>query len=54
MARPDALELAEREGLAGLDAALAELLGRAGLSEPETGEELAAEHANGAPAGPDG
>jgi ribonuclease P protein component len=32
VARPDALELAEREGLAGLDAALAELLGRAGLS----------------------
>ena len=31
VARPDALELAEREGLAGLDAALAELLGRAGL-----------------------
>jgi len=35
VARPDALELAEREGLAGLDAALAELLGRAGLSEDE-------------------
>ncbi len=30
---PDALELAEREGLAGLDAALTELLGKAGLSE---------------------
>jgi ribonuclease P protein component len=33
VARPDALELAEREGLAGLDAALTELLGKAGLSE---------------------
>src|SRR5262249_31069083 len=42
VARPDALELAEREGLAGLDSALAELLGRAGLSEPGEGEELAA------------
>jgi len=48
VARPDALELAEREGLAGLDAALTELLAKAGLSEdePEAGgastEELAA------------
>jgi len=33
VARPDALELAEREGLAGLDAALTELLEKAGLSE---------------------
>jgi ribonuclease P protein component len=33
VARPDALELAEREGLAGFDAALAELLVRAGASE---------------------
>jgi len=40
VARPDALELAEREGLAGLDAALAELLGRAGLNdEAEGGQE---------------
>jgi ribonuclease P protein component len=31
VARPDALELAEREGLDGVDAALAELLSRAGL-----------------------
>ncbi len=40
VARPDALELAEREGLAGLDAALAELLGRAGLRE-QAGQEAA-------------
>jgi ribonuclease P protein component len=33
VARPDALGLAEREGLAGLDASLSELLGRAGLRE---------------------
>ena len=33
VARPDALELAEREGLAGLDAALAELLARATSGE---------------------
>jgi ribonuclease P protein component len=31
VARPDALELAEREGLGGLDAALSELLARAGM-----------------------
>jgi ribonuclease P protein component len=30
VARPDALELVEREGLAGVQAAVAELLGRAG------------------------
>lgn len=35
VARPDALELAEREGLAGFDSALAELLARAGAA-PET------------------
>jgi len=35
VARPDALDLAEREGLAGLDAALSELLGRAGLSSAD-------------------
>jgi ribonuclease P protein component len=31
VARPEARELAEREGLAGIDGALAELIGRAGL-----------------------
>jgi ribonuclease P protein component len=31
VARPDALELAEREGLEGIEAALGELLARAGL-----------------------
>lgn len=31
VARPDALELAEREGLAGMVASLGELLGRSGL-----------------------
>jgi ribonuclease P protein component len=40
VARPDALDLAEREGLAGLDAALTELLGKAGLTE-ESSEEAA-------------
>ena len=33
VARPEARELAERDGLGGLDAALAELLVRAGLAE---------------------
>lgn len=33
VARPSASELAEREGLAGIDAALAELLSKAGLHE---------------------
>ncbi len=47
VARPDALELAEREGLAGLDAALSELLVRAGLNESE-------EPAAAAAAAPDG
>jgi ribonuclease P protein component len=32
VARPDALELAEREGLGGVDAALSELLARAGMA----------------------
>lgn len=41
VARPDALELAEREGLAGLDAALSELLGRAGLNEKDEGSPVA-------------
>lgn len=40
VARPEARELAEREGLGGIDGALAELIGRAGLrggggAEPE-------------------
>jgi ribonuclease P protein component len=38
VARPEARELAEREGLSGVDASLAELLARAGLrltAEPE-------------------
>ncbi len=43
VARPDALELAEREGLAGLDAALCELLGRAGLNESEDAATASAE-----------
>ena len=47
VARPGALELAEREGLAGLDSALAELLGRAGLSEPDEGEQGSGEDADG-------
>jgi len=36
VARPEAGELARREGLAGIDGALAELLGRAGLADPKT------------------
>jgi len=35
VARPDALELTEREGLSGLDAALVELLDRAGASDAQ-------------------
>jgi ribonuclease P protein component len=31
VARPDALELAEREGLAGVEASLGELIGRSGI-----------------------
>lgn len=34
VARPDAGELARREGLAGIDSALTELIDRAGLGEP--------------------
>jgi ribonuclease P protein component len=34
VARPPAGELADREGLAGMDAALAELIGKAGLRGP--------------------
>jgi ribonuclease P protein component len=36
VARPEALELAEREGLAGVDASLSELIERARLREPQT------------------
>jgi ribonuclease P protein component len=39
VARPPALELAEREGLAGLSACLGELLAKAGL-HPRAGEQL--------------
>lgn len=41
LARPEARELAAREGLAGVDAALSELLDRAGLrtAAPDTGGE---------------
>jgi len=35
VARPEARELAERDGLAGIDRALADLLGQAGLREGE-------------------
>jgi ribonuclease P protein component len=40
VARPEARELAERKGLAGIDEALCDLLGRAGLrpGQPEAGE----------------
>jgi ribonuclease P protein component len=38
VARPEAGELARREGLAGIDGALAELLARAGLTGREPGE----------------
>lgn len=40
VARPEARELAEREGLAGIDGALCDLLGRAGLrpGQPDTEE----------------
>ena len=45
VARPDALELAEREGLEGFDAALSELLDRAGIA-PD-GDQEPAEPADG-------
>jgi len=38
VARPAAGELAEREGLAGVDEALAELIARAGLRRPPPGQ----------------
>jgi ribonuclease P protein component len=37
VARPDALELAEREGLVGVASSLAELIARAGIGRPSTG-----------------
>ena len=43
VARPEARELAEREGLGGVDGALGELLGRAGLSKAPTPQAAAAE-----------
>jgi len=43
VARPSAGELAEREGLAGMDAALAELISRAGLRSGEPAAEEPAE-----------
>lgn len=39
VARPEARELAEREGLAGMDEALCDLLSRAGLRPGEPGHE---------------
>jgi ribonuclease P protein component len=42
VARPEALELAERAGLAGFDAALGELLARAGMAGERQGGEAAA------------
>jgi ribonuclease P protein component len=42
VARPDALALAEREGLAGVRTCLAELLGKAGLLESGAAAEQAA------------
>jgi ribonuclease P protein component len=41
VARPEARELAEREGLAGLDASLGELLDRAGLRQSPSGQATA-------------
>jgi ribonuclease P protein component len=42
VARPEARELAEREGLAGIDGALEELIGRAGLRTREPDGSLSA------------
>jgi ribonuclease P protein component len=39
VARPPAAELVEREGLAGVDAALAELIAKAGMREANTDDE---------------
>ncbi|MGN6371678.1 MAG: ribonuclease P protein component [Solirubrobacteraceae bacterium] len=43
VARPQALALAEREGLDGIAAALGELLGKAGLCEPNAAVEVEAQ-----------
>lgn len=43
VARPQAGDLAEREGLAGIDAALAELIAKAGLRRSATATPLAGE-----------
>ncbi len=43
VARPEALELAERDGLAGVEAALGELLRKSGLQAPEPAGEADAE-----------
>src|SRR6516225_1563025 len=39
VARPPACELAEREGLSGMDAALTELIDKAGLCRPDAGRD---------------
>jgi ribonuclease P protein component len=54
VARPQARELAEREGLAGIDASLTELIARAGLrSSPVASTASAASAASTAPELPD-
>jgi ribonuclease P protein component len=50
VARPQARELAEREGLAGIDASLTELIARAGLRSASSGAAAPAEVATGAAA----
>jgi ribonuclease P protein component len=47
VARPPAGELAEREGLAGMDAALAELIGKAGLRNGDRAAERQGHQARG-------
>ncbi len=47
VARPAAGELAEREGQAGVDASLAELIARAGLREATSGPETGAQKREG-------
>lgn len=49
VARPDVRELAERSGLAGVDASLWELLERAGLGRDRTGSEETPTSEQGAP-----
>jgi ribonuclease P protein component len=53
VARPSAAELAEREGLRGLDESLAELIEKAGLREGEARAEVEGSHEErgGAPGG---